>query len=243
MINDKEELDKCIQDYQELCKIFGNILDAPSKGGNISVKNGEYFIIKASGEDLKKEHKLSILKNNVNVFSYYKDYSMDIIKPSMEIKMHMVFKNKYVAHYHPIYVLPYLCTKDYKFLNYNTIDFALPGNDLYDVLSKNYIYKEKGVILLRNHGVIIYAEQIQDILELYNKLKNNFFEQNDFIYTPDDAIDITNGELWLFRNTIENIAKKKRLNLSPLKASEISKLLNLPDEKYRKKIIESENVK
>ncbi|EHP5743241.1 class II aldolase/adducin family protein, partial [Campylobacter coli] len=230
-------------DYQKLCKIFGNILDAPSKGGNISIKDNEYFIIKASGEDLKKEHRVSIFKNNVNSFCYYKDYSMDIIKPSMEIKMHRVFKNKYVAHYHPVYILPYLCAKEYNFTNYNVIDFVLPGNDLYEMLSKNYIYEEKGIVLLRNHGVVIYAEQIQDVLELYNQLKNDFFEENDFAYTPDDVVDKTNGELWLFRNAIENIASKKQINLAPLKANEIYKLLNLPDEQYRKKIMESESLR
>ncbi|EAK7939876.1 class II aldolase/adducin family protein [Campylobacter coli] len=241
MMYNNKKLDGCIKDYQELRKIFGNILDAPSKGGNISIKNDEYFIIKASGEDLKKEHKISIFKNNVNSFSYYKDYSVDIVKPSMEIKMHMVFKNKYVAHYHPVYILPYLCAKEYKFENYETIDFALPGNDLYEALSKSYSYQEKGVTLLRNHGVVIYAEQIQDIIELYNQLKSEFFEQNDFVYTPDDAVDKTNEELWLFRNVMENIAIKKQINLNPLKVSEINKLLNLPDEQYRKKIMESEN--
>lgn len=241
-MHNNEKLNGCIKDYQDLRKIFGNILDAPSKGGNISIKNDKYFIIKASGEDLKKEHKISIFKNNVNSFSYYKDYSVDIIKPSMEIKMHWVFKNKYVAHYHPVYILPYLCAKEYNFTNYNVIDFVLPGNDLYEMLSKNYIYEEKGIVLLRNHGVVIYAEQIQDIIELYNQLKSEFFEQNDFVYTPDDAVDKTNEELWLFRNAIENIASKKQINLAPLKANEIYKLLNLPDERYRKKIIESESL-
>lgn len=242
-MHNNEKLNGCIKDYQDLRKIFGNILDAPSKGGNISIKNDKYFIIKASGEDLKKEHKISIFKNNVNSFSYYKDYSVDIVKPSMEIKMHMVFKNKYVAHYHPVYILPYLCAKEYKFENYETIDFALPGNDLYEALSKSYSYQEKGVVLLRNHGVVIYAEKIQDIIELYNQLKSEFFEKNDFVYTPDDAVDKTNEELWLFRNAIENIASKKQINLAPLKANEIYKLLNLPDEKYRKKIIESESLR
>ncbi|EJF7391284.1 class II aldolase/adducin family protein, partial [Campylobacter coli] len=118
----------------------------------------------------------------------------------------------------------------------------LPGNDLYEALSKSYSYQEKGVVLLRNHGVVIYAEQIQDIIELYNQLKSEFFEQNDFVYTPDDAVDKTNEELWLFRNAIENIASKKQINLAPLKANEIYKLLNLPDERYRKKIIESESL-
>ncbi|EAL8416383.1 class II aldolase/adducin family protein [Campylobacter coli] len=242
MMHNNEKLNGCIKDYQDLRKIFGNILDAPSKGGNISIKNDKYFIIKASGEDLKKEHKISIFKNNVNSFSYYKDYSVDIVKPSMEIKMHMVFKNKYVAHYHPVYILPYLCAKEYKFENYETIDFALPGNDLYEALSKSYSYQEKGVVLLRNHGVVIYAEKIQDIIELYNQLKSEFFEKNDCVYTPDDAVDKTNEELWLFRNVIENIASKKQINLAPLKANEIYKLLNLSDEKYRKKIIESESL-
>lgn len=241
MMYNNKKLDGCINDYQELRKIFGNILDAPSKGGNISIKNDEYFIIKASGEDLKKEHKISIFKNNVNSFSYFKDYSMDVVKPSMEIKMHMVFKNKYVAHYHPVYILPYLCAKEYKFENYETIDFALPGNDLYEALSKSYSYQKKGMVLLRNHGVVIYADKIQDIIELYNQLKSEFFEQNDFVYTPDDAVDKTNEELWLFRNVMENIAIKKQINLNPLKVSEVDKLLNLPDEQYRKKIMESES--
>ncbi|EGJ2156329.1 class II aldolase/adducin family protein, partial [Campylobacter jejuni] len=65
--------------------------------------------------------------------------------------------------------------------------------------------------------------------------------QNDFVYTPDDAVDKINGELWLFRNAMENIALKKQISLIPLKVDEIDKLLNLPDEQYRKKIIESES--
>ncbi len=79
-------------------------------------------------------------------------------------------------------------------------------------------------MLLRNHGVIVYAEQIQDIIELYNQLKV-IFEQNDFVYTPDDAVDKINGELWLFRNAMENIALKKQISLIPLKVDEIDKLL------------------
>ncbi|AJC87297.1 class II aldolase/adducin family protein [Campylobacter insulaenigrae] len=243
MINDIARLKKYVEEYQELNKIFGNILDAPSKGGNISVKDGEYLIIKSSGEDLKRNHKISILKNNINSFSCYNGiFSTNIIKPSMEVKMHMVFKNKYVAHYHPVYILPYLCANNYNFYDYEVVDFALPGDELYAILHKNYVYKEKGIVMLKNHGVIIYAEKIQDMHMLYAKLKNDFFDQNNFIYTPDDAIDIGNFELWLFRNAIENIAKDKNLNLTSLKRSEINKLVNLPDEKYRKKIMESENI-
>ncbi|MCW1359924.1 class II aldolase/adducin family protein [Campylobacter sp. CCS1377] len=244
MINSTKELDRCINEYQKLCKIFGNILDAPFKGGNISVKSEHYLVIKSSGEDLKKEHKVSIFKDKINSFTYYQEqYYTDITKPSMEIKMHTVFKNKYVAHYHPVYILPYLCAKNYRFNDHDFIDFVLPGDDLWKTLNENYIYKEKGVVMLKNHGVIIYAEEIQDVFNLYINLKEYFCEQNNSIYTPDDAIDTTNAELWLFRNTIENIARNKNLDLVTLKQNEICKLLNLPDEKYRRKIMESENKK
>ncbi|WP_370522278.1 class II aldolase/adducin family protein [Helicobacter winghamensis] len=238
IINDMTKISECIEDYQKLNLIFGNVLDAPSRGGNISVKNGEYLIIKSSGEDLKEKHKISILKNNVNSFSYYDGvFSTDTIKPSMEVKMHMVFKNKFVAHYHPVYILPYLCANDYIFGNYEVVEFVLPGDKLCSALCRNYTYKEKGVVMLRNHGVVIYAEDIQDVCMLYDELKNEFFEKNDFVYTPDDAVDAENSELWLFRNAIENIARNKKLNLASLKQNEISELLNLADEKYRKKIM------
>ncbi|EOT2234780.1 class II aldolase/adducin family protein, partial [Campylobacter jejuni] len=49
-------------------------------------------------------------------------------------------------------------------------------------------------------------------------------------------VDKTNGELWLFRNAMENIALKKQISLIPLKVDVIDKLLSLPDEQYRKKL-------
>lgn len=236
MIHDIEKLDKYIRDYKKLCEIFGNILDAPSKGGNISIKEDEYLIIKSSGEDLKKEHNISILVNGVNMYSYYnKQIIKYIVKPSMEIGMHTIFKNKYVVHYHPVYVLPYLCSDNYNFkdvVNCDIVHFILPGDKLFKYLQSTYIYKENGIVMLKNHGIVLYAEDMNELFELYKEIKNIFFIKNNNFYTPDDVVDSDSNELWLFRNVIENIAHNN-LNLRSLNQCEINELLSLPDEIYR----------
>ncbi|EIB47298.1 capsular polysaccharide biosynthesis protein, putative [Campylobacter jejuni subsp. jejuni 2008-894] len=68
---------------------------------------------------------------------------------------------------------------------------------------------------------------------LRQTLKNEFFEKNNNIFTPDDAIDVESFELWLFREAMENIARKKQLNLSEISAMQIKNLINMPEEKYR----------
>ncbi|EHA1186583.1 class II aldolase/adducin family protein, partial [Campylobacter jejuni] len=218
--------------YYNICKVFGNILDTPSKGGNISIKNDKYMIIKASGQDLKQEHKICILENENNIGTYFSNKIGNITKPSMEIGMHRIIQNKYVVHYHPVYILPYLCDKNFKF-TYKCIDFILPGEQLCKELSKKYYYEQKGMVMLRNHGVIIFSEILEDLFILHQTLKNEFFEKNNNIFTPDDAIDVESFELWLFREAMENIARKKQLNLSEISAIQITNLINMPEEKYR----------
>ena len=229
-----EKIYSLVCEYKDICKVFGNILDSPSRGGNISIKDEEYLLIKASGQDLNKKHKISILKNGQNIGSFDGKISNEIIKPSMEIGMHQIFKNKYVAHYHPVYLLPYLCDKNFLF-SYNVIDFQLPGKQLCEEIKSRYVYQRAGVVMLRNHGVIIFSEEIEDLFKYHRQLREEFMEENINIFTPDDAIDSNSDELWLFRETIENIARKKGLRLSAIDNKIIEKLVNMPDEQYRSK--------
>lgn len=238
---DKKYIEEYIREYNLICGVFANILNCPSKGGNISIKDKNYMIIKSSGEDLKKKHRISILKNNKNLCSYYDGkFNNEILKPSMEISMHLVFKNKYVVHYHPVYLLPYLCS-EFSFKDYDFIEFILPGNKLSEKIQKKYIYKEKGVLMLQNHGVVLYSERIDDLFTMHSRIKDEFFENNLNIYTPDDAIYFESYELWLFRNTIENIALKNNLKLNEIDKISIDEIINMPDEKYRKMKINKEN--
>ena len=122
-------------DYRELQKIIGNSLDSPGKGGNISVKDSNKFLIKASGEDLKEKHLIctfedSVFKSSV-LIKNKKFKTVDIkTKPSMEIGFHTAIKAKYVVHYHPAYVLPFLCSDSFTDFTANVIEPCLPGKDL-----------------------------------------------------------------------------------------------------------------
>lgn len=230
------------KDYSILLDLVGNILDAPSVGGNISVKDENMILIKSSGEDLKNKKSDACLINleNNDVISggyFLKEDFFEynkLRKPSMEYSFHKNFKSKYVIHYHPIYVLPYLCS-DYTFnVNIKVIPYKNPGKELADSLNDCH---ESHIIFLRNHGIIIHSDSIEEIKESYYKIKNDFFTKNSEVYTPDDFVDKNNYDLWLFRNYIEYTSLIKNLNLMQISKSAKEYLENDKNEKYRKKVM------
>lgn len=212
-----------MDDYRQLQQIVGNILDAPGMGGNISVKSGEVMLVKSSGQNMKDPD---------HYFSWV--YGVDNYsgkKPSMEYKFHLNLDSKYVVHYHPIYVMPYLCS-DYEF-NFDesvTLPYVAPGNELAKLVNQN---KDSSIMFLKNHGVIIHADSIDEIKSMHKKIKDEFFETNKVNYTPDDAIDVSSDELWLFRNYIEFIAEGNDLMLNSLTKEQVEVLKQDPNEKYR----------
>jgi len=232
-------------DYPFLLKIIGNILDSPGFGGNISIKDDKKILIKSSGEDLKNENSdcciVNLKDDSVIGGGYFSrdEFTATNIsrKPSMEYSFHKLIESKYVVHYHPVYVLPYLCsdysfeTEKQKIENLKIIDYYHPGKDLAEYLETTEKSKR---LFLRNHGVIIHGDTLQDIIISYNIIKNNFFKTHSKTYTPDDYIDEKSLELWLFRHVIENIARKENIKLNQLSVESINHLRNDLDEKYRK---------
>lgn len=218
-----------IKDYIKLQNIIGNILDCPGKGGNISIKNNLSIIIKSSGTDLKKEVCASVVVDNKVIGTYINCQLTNIcLKPSMEIGFHKIIPYKYVVHYHPVYILPWLCCKNK--INLKPLIDALPGKQLMNKIKK---YKNKKIIYLKHHGIILASNSIKEIQANYNKLKKKYFMKNDNTYTPDDIVDKNSEELWIHRNCIENIAKVNKLKLENYNKYE---LLNDIDEKYRMNI-------
>lgn len=226
-----------LNDYVELCSLVGNILDAPGKGGNISVKSGNSLIIKSSGQDMKKKDHL-VTYEDVSI--RVSDFNGALYrKPSMEYKFHEFIKSKYVVHYHPAYLLPYLCSNVEIVSPYDNIriPYATPGDDLYEAIKEKVLSSfnvDSGIIFLSNHGVILFSDDLEEIKEMYAYIKNDFFFETES-YTPDDVVDHDSLELWLFRNTIENIANKNGLVLNSIPKDEVLKLLNDDNEKYRMK--------
>lgn len=233
-------------DYLELQKIVGNLLDSPGAGGNISVKSKDSILVKSSGADMKQNHKIAFIDNA----TYYTvenirgelTLNSDYIKPTMEFGLHTSIKAKYVIHYHPVYVLPYLCSDIiYNYSEkYCIIDYCNPGSELNENINKAFKYglnEDCGVILLKNHGVVIYANDITIIKELCQEIKDEFFEDNANCYTPDDIVDINSPELYLFRLAMNYISGKYGFKMNELPEETKEMLLNDTNEKYRQKMM------
>lgn len=234
-----------IEEYDALSKIIRNELDSPGKGGNVSVKLDELFIVKASGEDLKNsKHKSCLFQNDefkehIKIKKTKIKSSKKYLKPTMEIGFHKSIKSKYVLHYHPVYVLPFLCVENNVLTDMysDVIETSLPGKDL-EIKIKEFLknnIKKSGILLLKNHGVIIYADDLETVKLMYTHLKFKYFKylEIDNNYTPDDVVDKESFQLLLFRNTIQNIATKNDLILQELSSYMVESLLHDENEKYR----------
>lgn len=220
-----KEYKLALNDYQELKKLINNILDCPSKGGNISVKLKDDIIIKSSGVDLKSE--IDRVSTKDKSFEFYKKWTeIDYLKPSMEINFHKAIKSKYVLHYHPVYIL--LLQDDLPF-DADVIDYIKPGSDeLTEAVSKC----NKKIIYLKNHGVILHSDSLQEIKDLYNKLSEfNIFKIIRFNYTPDMVVLENSTDLALHKfifMVFKNITKIEELD-----QDDVNDLLNDENEMYR----------
>ena len=220
-----KEYKLALNDYQELKKLINNILDCPSKGGNISVKLKDDIIIKSSGVDLKSE--IDRVSTKDKSFEFYKKWTeIDYLKPSMEINFHKAIKSKYVLHYHPIYIL--LLQDDLPF-DADVIKYIKPGSDeLTEAVSKC----NKKIIYLKNHGVILHSDSLQEIKELYFKLSEfNIFEITNFNCTPDMAVLKNDPDILVhkfFLKVFKNITKIEELD-----QDDVNDLLNDENEMYR----------
>ena len=220
-----KEYKLALNDYQELKKLINNIFDCPSKGGNISVKLKDDIIIKSSGVDLKSE--IDRVSTKDKSFEFYKKWTeIDYLKPSMEINFHKAIKSKYVLHYHPVYIL--LLQDDLPF-DADVIDYIKPGSDeLTEAVSKC----NKKIIYLKNHGVILHSDSLQEIKELYFKLSEfNIFKIIRFNYTPDMVVLENSTDLALHKfifRVFKNITKIEELD-----QDDVNDLLNDENEMYR----------
>lgn len=228
------------EDYPKLLKIVGNILDAPGMGGNISIKNNNQIMVKSSGSDMKDPQSFCTVLDMESDEILYSGFFNGVFhksenkKPTMEYSLHKLIKSKYVMHYHPVYILPFLCS-DYDFGDRVVIDYVNPGEDLSEALEESIksVKSCPHVIFLRNHGVIIHADCLHSLKSVYNSLRDEFFIKNNRAYTPDDYVDFNNPELWLFRNTIENLANINNIKIKTLSKENKDYLDSDENEKYR----------
>lgn len=181
---------------QELCKkISPNRLIIQGAGGNVSWKDDLYLWIKRSGTWLSAA-------NNKNIFTPLLLSDLcDLIKkdqfsltenmiqsakgrPSIEVMVHALIKDKFVFHLHMPHVVAKLINDPKGLLlnlfqnglNARIISYKKPGDELAIAVKKTLNdYPNTQILLLMNHGVIIYSDYI-DVIEYHIKLLNNICE-------------------------------------------------------------------
>jgi len=184
---------KTIEELVFISKLFGqSTLNVQGQGGNISIKLDSLLFIKSSG---------SILGNTSNDNGYTITHNIESFpvvfgskKPSMEIYFHS-FMKKYVVHLHFVLSNIFLCTDVTTDNNYTIIDYEIPGKKLAKNIYKVYD-KINNVYLLKNHGIIITGDTIDDIIDSYIDMYMHFNLKLNNIYTNELVTFKINIELY-----------------------------------------------
>ena len=175
---------KDIDEYIELCKIFGGCYDlVQTNGGNISIKSDTQIIIKRSGfKMIETEINKGYVICDINKIDFTKENIEDSIisgqgTPSIETFFHLL-PRKYIIHLHPIILLHYLSLNNWKEEISNTfedslyIEYKKPGLELSkSILDK---YNNESIIFLQNHGIILCSNNKDYIYNLMNNILNKF---------------------------------------------------------------------
>ena len=179
---------------RKLCSEIGkNRLYVQGAGGNISWKEDKFLYVKASGMRLKDALSKDIfVKINLkkirkqlidNDFSINLDEFKNINshkKPSIETAFHAIIPKKFVLHLHSIDALSQLVKSNAKKIifskipekyNIKFINYYKPGSDLAREIFKS-IDDNNQVFFLKNHGIIITSDKIDEIKSGLLKISN-----------------------------------------------------------------------
>lgn len=192
-----------LDEYIELCKIFGGLTDLiQGPGGNFSIKNDKTLLIKKSGALISNINEnsnwllcdISKIKDCINNLN--DDASHTVIKgdgkPSIEVFFHCI-PSKIVLHFHPTPLMSLLCSdeiKNYKNIgkySCDVIEYIKPGVKLAKKICGSPLYD---IYFLRNHGLIIHGNSKEEIIEKLNMVKDNLFNKIYNINNYDNVISI-----------------------------------------------------
>jgi uridine kinase/ribulose-5-phosphate 4-epimerase/fuculose-1-phosphate aldolase len=226
-----QEFIEVSNDLSKRCDITQN------KGGNMSYKWGDSLVITSSGSSFDKITQTEGFTycdlNGLQIFSEQK-------RPSMEVGVHCLIKEKSILHTHPSYVLALLCSKEgYQIIDelfggkYTYIDYYCPGSEL-----SNNFPPSASVVFAKNHGLFVGGENLRDCFnkteQINETIKQFLLKDKKPKYLFPDACVLEEENLFL-HGFIEYIIKDSNLTIEYLGDKEVKKILNLEEEKYRKK--------
>jgi len=265
IIKNLKRIYKLVSDFLQIADFLSTDISlVQGKGGNISLKFEDKFLIKSSGfkmQDISFTEGFSICENKPNRLfndeNEYELYSKESVfysvgKPSMEIGFHNNIQYNVIIHTHPIYLNAILCSKEskeiinhlFKDLKFKFIEYLTPGYKL-----SNFFYKEDNckIYFLENHGLIVCSDKINEAIKITKKINidcENWILQNSSNFIP---ININVENKYLFPDSVVFSEELKEINnyilslitkcgLSPkfLTNDEINEIQQLESEKFRK---------
>lgn len=153
-------------------------------GGNVSWKYGDTLWIKASGTWLadaeQKEIFVPVDRHPIDAALAQGDYAISpqvqegyALRPSIETLLHALMPQQFVVHLHPVDVVVHLarrnCRADLQAalgdaFAWELVDYHKPGADLAQAVH-TMLRTKPGIqlVLLKNHGVVLGAETLDEI--------------------------------------------------------------------------------
>jgi len=200
-----------IQVFKNLSYELGSDIDlVQGAGGNSSIKvNATQMLIKGSGkwmsDSLSEEIFVSVdrqaimqdLENSsLQELSAY--VNVGSIKPSIETLMHVTIPYKYTFHLHCLRSIANICLKNINFEKLNSlpypnilIEYNAPGADLANKILEGIAESDipPKIYFLKNHGIILSSNQIDEIEEMLNSLEALFPAQTHMLEHQSDGMD------------------------------------------------------
>lgn len=160
-------------------------------GGNVSWKDGNILWVKASGTWLADAEKKDIFVPvdlahlldalDAGDFSVTpKVLGKSSLRPSIETLLHALMPQQVVVHLHAIEALAYLVREKFQAdferllddsLSWAVVDYQKPGAGLAAEINAALLKSPKAnVIFLRNHGVVIGGEDVEEVSRIVDQL-------------------------------------------------------------------------
>lgn len=187
------------QTISQLCADLGkDPLLVQGAGGNVSWKENDVLWVKGSGTWLANADKEDIFVpvdlNHLQTALHEANFEVtpkvvttqpeQKLRPSIETVLHALMPQKIVVHLHAITALSHLVTLACKenidalfqyastsSIQYAFVDYHKPGPELAQAIQQSLKHNPKAnVVFLKNHGIVLGAESIEDIYKLLQEI-------------------------------------------------------------------------
>lgn len=203
-------------------KIGSDPMLIQAAGGNTSIKDGDVMWIKASGtlladalqSDIFVPVDLVDMRNALSAAEARADQPGEFLipgfselRPSIETSLHAVFDHAVVIHAHCVNTLAHAIRSDAEELlsnrlsglNWKIVPYVKPGANLAREVGER-LGGGTNVLVLRNHGIIVAAETVEEAHKLLVDVHTRLELEVDMIMSPDlsSLSAVANGSDYAF---------------------------------------------